>query len=233
MSGQSDAVRVVMDQLQRLEYRGYDSAGTAWIGGGTLHVVKKAGKLSVLRSELGAGAHETTCAMAHSRWATHGGPTDANAHPHVDNSGRIAVIHNGIIENYLELREEMIREGHKFKSETDTEVAAHLIGQEFDEVGDLEEAVRRAIRQATGGLRPRRRRNRRSRSHRCGNARLRRWCSEWVRVKCSLASDIPALLPYTREIVIMPEDSVASLRRNTIELTDLGWTSTTRSKPPT
>jgi glucosamine--fructose-6-phosphate aminotransferase (isomerizing) len=218
--GPKDAVRVVIDQLQRLEYRGYDSAGTAWLGAGALHVVKKAGKLSVLKSELGTGSHETSCAMAHSRWATHGGPTDANAHPHVDNSGRIAVIHNGIIENYLDLREEMLREGHKFNSETDTEVAAHLIGQEFDEVGDLEEAVRRAVRQLRGAYAlvivatdaP---------DHIVAARKASPLILGIGEGEMLLASDIPALLPYTREVVIMPEDSIASLRRNTIVLTDL------------
>ena len=218
--GPKDAVSVVIDQLKRLEYRGYDSAGTAWLGGGTLHVVKKAGKLAILQSELGTGVHETTCAMAHSRWATHGGPTDANAHPHLDNSGKVAVIHNGIIENYLELREEMLREGHKFLSETDTEVAAHLIGQEFAEVGDLDEAVRRAVRQMRGAYAlvvvatdaP---------DHLVAARKASPLVLGIGEGEMLLASDIPALLPYTREVVVMPEDSIASLRRNTIELTDL------------
>ncbi|MHB8637144.1 MAG: glutamine--fructose-6-phosphate transaminase (isomerizing) [Fimbriimonadaceae bacterium] len=218
--GPKDAVSVVIDQLKRLEYRGYDSAGTAWLGGGALHVVKKAGKLSILQSELGVGVRDTSCAMAHSRWATHGGPTDANAHPHVDNTGRLAVIHNGIIENYLELREAMLREGHVFKSETDTEVAAHLIGQEFDEVGDLDEAVRRAVRQMRGAYAlvvvandaP---------DHLVAARKASPLVLGIGEGEMLLASDIPALLPYTREVVIMPEDSIASLRRNTIELTDL------------
>ncbi|HLK17148.1 MAG TPA: glutamine--fructose-6-phosphate transaminase (isomerizing) [Fimbriimonadaceae bacterium] len=218
--GPKDAVSVVIDQLKRLEYRGYDSAGTAWLDGGTLHVVKKAGKLAILQSELGTGSHHTTCAMAHSRWATHGGPTDANAHPHCDNTGKIAVIHNGIIENYLELREEMLREGHVFKSETDTEVAAHLIGQEFAEVNDLDEAVRRAVRQMRGAYAlvvvateaP---------DHLVAARKASPLVLGIGEGEMLLASDIPALLPYTREVVVMPEDSIASLRRNTIELTDL------------
>lgn len=218
--GPKDAVSIVIDQLKRLEYRGYDSAGAAWLGDGTLHVVKRAGKLAVLQSALGSAPRTSTCAVAHSRWATHGGPTDANAHPHVDNDGRVAVIHNGIIENYLELRDAMLREGHVFRSETDTEVAAHLIGREFAEVDDLEEAVRRAVRQMRGAYAlvvvandaP---------DHLVAARKASPLVLGIGEGEMLLASDIPALLPYTSEVVVMPEDSIASLRRNTIELTDL------------
>lgn len=217
--GPKDAVAVVIDQLKRLEYRGYDSAGAAWLGGGQVAVAKKAGKLAVLKSDLGDGKRDSTCAMAHSRWATHGPPTDVNAHPHLDQSGNIAVIHNGIVENYFEIREEMIKDGHFFLSETDTEVAAHLIGQEFKEVGNLEEAVRRAVRQLRGAYalvvvakdEP---------DHIVAARKASPLVLGIGKGEMLLASDIPALIPYTRQVLPMPEDAIASLRPEGIELTD-------------
>lgn len=218
--GPRDAVGVVIDQIKRLEYRGYDSAGVAWIENSQLRIAKKAGKLVNLLADLGDEERKTTCAIAHSRWATHGAPTDRNAHPHLDDTGRIAVIHNGIIENYLELRDNMIREGHTFLSETDTEVAAHLIGQEFCEVGNLEEAVRRAVRQLRGAyalvvL------CRESPDHIVAARKASPLILGLGDGEMLLASDIPALLAYTREVVVMPEDAVASLRRDRTDMTDL------------
>ena len=143
-TGSSPALSRVIEGLRRLEYRGYDSAGVALANqkGEKLVVEKKAGKLANLESALSGSYEDATGGIGHTRWATHGGPTDENAHPHLDESGKLAVIHNGIIENYEELKVELERRGHKFKSETDTESVAHLLGEEFKVTGDLASAMR-------------------------------------------------------------------------------------------
>ena len=125
--GPDEALPIIVDGLRRLEYRGYDSAGVAVLDGG-LRVVKRAGKLLELEDALGTGARPTgSVGMRHTRWATHGAPTDRNAHPHLDCTGRVAVIHNGIIENFQSLRARLEKQGHTLVSETDTECVAHLI----------------------------------------------------------------------------------------------------------
>jgi glucosamine--fructose-6-phosphate aminotransferase (isomerizing) len=146
--GSQQAVPILMDGLRRLEYRGYDSAGVAVFDGSGLLVRKAEGKLSRLAEILDAGPAPGTVGIGHTRWATHGIPSDENAHPHTDGSGEIAVVHNGIIENFHSLRRELAERGVVFASDTDSEVLAHLIGEEYD--GDLLEATRRAVRRATG-----------------------------------------------------------------------------------
>lgn len=218
--GPKNAVEVVYDQLKRLEYRGYDSAGVAYPRNGHIEVVKRAGKLSELSKLLSEEPRESTMAIAHSRWATHGGPTDANAHPHYDAFERIAIIHNGIIENYLELREELIEKGHKFRSQTDTEVAAHVIGEEYAKNVPLEEAVRKAAQRLRGAF--------------SIVVMSKEEKEKVVAVRNAsplvlglgegenmLASDIPALLPYTREVVIMEENMIATLTRDKVTIMDL------------
>jgi len=146
--GPDPALPIIIEGLRRLEYRGYDSAGVAVVDGG-LRVVKRAGKLAVLEEALGgAEAPSGSAGMGHTRWATHGAPTDENAHPHVDCTGRIAVIHNGIVENFRAHRERLTKAGHTFASETDTEVVAHLVEERLD--GDLAAAVRDVVRELTG-----------------------------------------------------------------------------------
>jgi glucosamine--fructose-6-phosphate aminotransferase (isomerizing) len=141
--GPKQASPILIEGLRRMEYRGYDSAGVAVINGKGLEVEKAAGKLTVLADRLRSASPKGTVGVGHTRWATHGAPTEPNAHPHLDQSGRIAVIHNGIIENAGALRKALEKHGHTFHSETDTEVLAHLIGAYYD--GNLEQAVAAAL----------------------------------------------------------------------------------------
>ena len=146
--GPRPAAELILRGLRRLEYRGYDSAGLAVINGKGLAITKAAGKLSSLEKELGDDLPWGTVGVGHTRWATHGAPTTTNAHPHTDQTGRIAVIHNGIIENAQAIRTALTQRGHTFDSETDTEVLAHLIGELFE--GDLEVAVASALHEVDG-----------------------------------------------------------------------------------
>jgi glutamine---fructose-6-phosphate transaminase (isomerizing) len=146
--GPRQAAGLLLEGLRRLEYRGYDSAGIAVVNGHGLKIMKAAGKLSVLEGELTANMPQGTIGIGHTRWATHGAPTTTNAHPHTDQSGRIAVIHNGIIENSAAIRKALEQRGHTFKSDTDTEVLAHLVGEFYQ--GNLEDAVASALRDVEG-----------------------------------------------------------------------------------
>ncbi|MFB8142881.1 glutamine--fructose-6-phosphate transaminase (isomerizing) [Streptomyces parvus] len=151
--GTQSAQDVVVAGLKRLEYRGYDSAGVAVLADGGLAAAKKAGKLVNLEKELGdrpLPAGRT--GIGHTRWATHGAPTDANAHPHLDNAGRVAVVHNGIIENFAALRRELTGRGHALESETDTEVVGHLLAEAFSAGGDLADAMRQVCRRLEGAF---------------------------------------------------------------------------------
>ncbi|MEY4639853.1 MAG: hypothetical protein RLY13_851, partial [Actinomycetota bacterium] len=153
--GPKSTVDVLLAGLRRLEYRGYDSAGVSVIGaGGSLETRKKAGKLANLESEITnhplPNAH---IGIGHTRWATHGAPTDGNAHPHLGGaSSKLALIHNGIIENFAELKAELLAAGTKFASETDSEVAAHLIAAEFEKTGDLPAAFANVVRRLHGAF---------------------------------------------------------------------------------
>ncbi len=217
--GPKKAVGIVFDQLKRLEYRGYDSAGVALMERDQIKVLKRAGKLNNLGNLLNDFPSEACLAIAHSRWATHGGPTDENAHPHFDAYEQVAIIHNGIIENYLDLKEELLAKGHVFRSQTDTEVAAHIIGEEYNESGPLEEAVKRAAKRLRGAF--------------ALVVISRKEPGKIVAVRNAsplvigigqgenlLASDIPALLPYTRNVVILEEDTIAILEEEGVRLMD-------------
>src|SRR2546428_4128392 len=216
--GPDQALPILLEGLRRLEYRGYDSAGVAVVDG-AVRVVKRAGKLSELEAALGDGERPIgQVGIGHTRWATHGGPTDQNAHPHLDCEGRVAVIHNGIIENFQELKDRLIKSGHRFSSETDTEVVAHLV--EESSQGDLAQAVRAAVRQLTGAY-----------------ALVILSSDEpdvLVGVKVSsplvvglgdgenlLASDIPAVLGRTRRVIPLDEDQVVEVRADSVRVTDL------------
>jgi glucosamine--fructose-6-phosphate aminotransferase (isomerizing) len=151
--GRRSAVDVVLDGLRRLEYRGYDSAGVALVHEGGLEVDKRAGKLANLEAALADHPlPESSCGIGHTRWATHGVPSDRNAHPHLSGDGRIALIHNGIIENFGQLRTELEAAGVEFASDTDTEVAAHLLGREYAADGDLTEAMTRVCARLEGAF---------------------------------------------------------------------------------
>ncbi|MCB1233467.1 MAG: glutamine--fructose-6-phosphate transaminase (isomerizing) [Verrucomicrobiae bacterium] len=155
--GNQTAVPILLDGLRRLEYRGYDSSGLAVMnGGGGIELRKRSGRLANLRQLVRDQPAAGTCGISHTRWATHGQPTDENAHPHHDRSGRLVLVHNGVIENYQSLRDRMAAEGHAFLSQTDTEILAHLIGRQYDAETDgtpemrLVAAVRAALKQVAG-----------------------------------------------------------------------------------
>ena len=147
--GSRNAVPIILDGLRRLEYRGYDSAGIAVLNGGDAISVRRAsGKLRNLEEVIRTNPLDGKFGIGHTRWATHGRPTEENAHPHRDCHGNIVVVHNGIVENYLSLKHQLQEEGHKFVTETDTEIIAHLIEKYYE--GSLEAAVRCAVKQLTG-----------------------------------------------------------------------------------
>ncbi|HVS45066.1 MAG TPA: glutamine--fructose-6-phosphate transaminase (isomerizing) [Verrucomicrobiae bacterium] len=218
--GERDSVPIIMEALARLEYRGYDSAGIAVIdAAGALTGSKAEGKLSRLAERLRNGeALHGKVGVGHTRWASHGRPSDANAHPHMDCSGRIAVIHNGIIENYAPLRARLIELGHTFKSETDTEVIAHLIEVNYD--GDLAAALRKTLAELRGAYAlgvissddP---------EHlifaRNGASPLVVGIGEG---EMFVASDTPAILQYTRKQIILQEGEMVVVGRNGWDLTD-------------
>jgi glucosamine--fructose-6-phosphate aminotransferase (isomerizing) len=150
-TGQRSTVEVLLEGLSRLEYRGYDSAGVAVLDGDTVALRKKGGKLAVLRGSLeDAPLPDEGAGIGHTRWATHGGPTDENAHPHLGDDGKLSLIHNGIIENFAALRAELEAEGESFLSETDTEAAAKLVGRAFRETGDLTTAMQQVVARLEG-----------------------------------------------------------------------------------
>src|SRR6184192_4918197 len=147
--GPKDVVPVLIDGLRRLEYRGYDSAGVAVVRDGAVNLRRSAGKLSNLEDVIGSDPITGDYGVGHTRWATHGRPTEENAHPHRDCTGKIVVVHNGIIENYLDLKKELQSQGHEFVTETDTEIVAHLV-EKHSKNAPLEEAVRRSLKELRG-----------------------------------------------------------------------------------
>lgn len=221
-TGSAQALSPVIEGLRRLEYRGYDSAGIALIKnkGEKLWVEKRAGKLGNLEKELG-NVPNSNSGIGHTRWATHGGPTDHNAHPHLDNDGKLAVIHNGIIENYLELRNELEARGHKYKSETDTESVAHLLSDACKEHnGDLAAAMRAVCKRLKGSFtllainsdNP----------DRIVGARRNSPLVVGVgNGENFLASDVAAFISHTKRALELGQDEVADITPNSIVITDL------------
>lgn len=153
--GEKEAQPLLLEGLKRLEYRGYDSSGLATLNGSGLHVEKKMGRIQALENEVARSPLSGGLGISHTRWATHGEPSDSNAHPHTDASGRLALVHNGVIENYQTLKKKLLALGHQFKSETDTEVLAHLIGYHYDLLAKgtphrLEAALKNALKEVKG-----------------------------------------------------------------------------------
>ncbi len=222
--GKLDAVPLLIDGLKRLEYRGYDSAGIAVHTPGRLVIRKSVGRLSALEQRLAEQPVQGHPGIGHTRWATHGAPTEINAHPHTDDSGRIAVVHNGIIENYQELRTALEAKGHHFKSQTDTEVIPHLIAQEVkDGAPSLEEALRRALRKARG-------------AYALGILSLDHPDTVFAARQGSplivglgedeyyIASDVPAILNRISKVVYLNDGEIAVLSRDGIRLSKLDGT---------
>ncbi|GAA1096924.1 glutamine--fructose-6-phosphate transaminase (isomerizing) [Nocardiopsis metallicus] len=220
--GPQPALEVVVDGLARLEYRGYDSAGVAVLGEGSLRSEKRAGKLANLRQALEERPIEGEGAgIGHTRWATHGAPNDVNAHPHVDNDNRVAIVHNGIIENFASLRLELEEQGCKFLSETDTEVASHLLNKELERRGDgdLPGAMRSVCKRLEGAFTLVAISNddpelvvaaRRNSPLVVGRGEGENF----------LASDVAAFIAHTREAVELGQDQVVELRADSVVVTD-------------
>jgi glucosamine--fructose-6-phosphate aminotransferase (isomerizing) len=217
--GDKSAIDVVLEGLKRLEYRGYDSAGAAVIGPTGLQIRRAAGRIKVLEGLLRERPLEGRIGIGHTRWATHGRPTDENAHPHTDGSGDLVVVHNGIIENYLPIKERLQAEGHVFKSETDTEVIAHLIERHLKDTPRLDEAVRRALRELRGSYAIvvlHRQMPDRLVAAKLGAGSVVVGLGE---NETYLASDIPAILSHTRDVVVLEDEDVAVVTRRGVEIT--------------
>ncbi len=219
--GSQPALEVVLDGLRRLEYRGYDSAGVAILDAGKLHVERKAGKLANLEKVVGETTLPGTLGIGHTRWATHGPPTDDNAHPHIDCAGKVAVVHNGTIENFEVLVAGLEARGHQRRSDTDTEVVAHLLEERYD--GDLAAAVRSVCKDLEGSfvlvvshadepdlvVGARR------------NLPLVAGVGEGENFLCS---DVTGFIAHTREALVIDQDQIVELRRDGITVTDLDGT---------
>ncbi|WP_302815261.1 glutamine--fructose-6-phosphate transaminase (isomerizing) [Selenomonas flueggei] len=215
--GDRQAAEFLLDGLSKLEYRGYDSAGIAVYDNGSVRVEKSVGRLSALRDKIKGNVPVGNIGIGHTRWATHGRPSDVNAHPHVDCHNDFAIVHNGIIENYLSLKEELIEKGHVFKSETDTEVVVHLLEEVYN--GDFVVAVREVLRRIEGSY--------------ALVFMSRKHPDMLVCTKQDnpliiglgegenyIASDIPAIISRTRRTYIMGDGELAVVRKDGIEITD-------------
>src|SRR6186997_1090483 len=216
--GSKQVVPILIDGLRRLEYRGYDSAGVAVVHGGDIELRRSAGKLARLEEVIADHPLDGEYGIGHTRWATHGRPTEENAHPHRDCSGRIVLVHNGIIENYLDLKRQLQKEGHTFVTETDTEIVAHLVERESKGDG-LENAVRRALLYMRGLF-----------------ALVLISADDPNKIvtvrngppivvglgenEFFVASDIPAILAHTRDVVFMGDEEMAIITRSGVEFTD-------------
>ncbi|MDD4643199.1 MAG: class II glutamine amidotransferase, partial [Erysipelotrichaceae bacterium] len=216
--GENDAVEVLLEGLKRLEYRGYDSAGIAIIKDDRIIVRKCKGRLATLTNSLKKEPLRANIGIGHTRWATHGEPSDRNSHPHINNSGSIAVIHNGILENYLELKEWLINEkGISFRSDTDSEIIAHLIDHYYQD--DLLSAIKMALTKMSGAY---------AIGVICTNEpdkiiAVRKDSPLIVGVSSNgnyIASDIPALLRYTKDIYLIENDEIVVLTKDKVVIYD-------------
>ena len=216
--GDKQATEIIMSGLHRLEYRGYDSAGVAVVKNGKLECIKSLGKLKVLDAKLEETPLEAPIGIGHTRWATHGVPSEVNSHPHFDGPGEIAVVHNGIIENYQELREKLQAEGVEFRSQTDTETIAHLVRKYYK--GDLFEAVKRALHDVEGayaiGVI--------CKDHPDLLVAARHGSPLIVGLgkgEAFIASDVPAIMKYTRKVLYIDNGQVCEIRRDGYKIEDL------------
>ena len=223
--GEQDATPIVINGLKKLEYRGYDSAGIAVISDGKIEVRRDAGKIRQLEEHIAQSPLSGKIGIGHTRWATHGAPSQQNAHPHLSANGRVVVVHNGIVENYLTLRDELMAEGVVFRSETDTETIAHLIEKYFTVTADLTEAVRltlRALRGAHGLVVMSADEPDRIIAARLGNA-------GGVAIGLGegenfVASDIPAIVEHTRRMIFLESGELAVVTRSSVEVQNLDGT---------
>ncbi len=216
--GHRDAVGVLMDGLKRLEYRGYDSSGIAIVKDGAIELRRSVGKLDRLVAEVAKRPLEGHLGIGHTRWATHGRPSEQNAHPHIE--GGVAVVHNGIVENYLALKEELHKEGAKFKSETDTEIISHLICREVNRGRGIVEAVREAVRYIKGtyALAV----VSESEPDKIVGARME--CPLIVgigRNETVISSDIPAVMDITKQAIFLKDGEMVVVTKDGAEITDL------------
>src|SRR5574341_1395245 len=218
--GDKKVVPLLIEGLKRLEYRGYDSAGLAVVDQGRMVIHRSVGKIKELENALWGSNLGGTIGLGHTRWATHGRPTEENAHPHTDCTGDLVVVHNGIIENYLALKEKLLAEGHLFRSETDTEVIAHLIEKYLRQERDIEVATRRALNDVTGAY--------------AIGVLWRGDPGRIVGAKCAsplvvglgqgdffFASDVPAILNHTRNVLFLDEEEMVVLTREGVQVTTL------------
>jgi glucosamine--fructose-6-phosphate aminotransferase (isomerizing) len=219
--GHSSAPEIIVNGLRRLEYRGYDSAGLVILDGGRLRIHRRPGKVADLAALLATAPLSGRVGLGHTRWATHGAPSEANAHPHVDCSGSLAVVHNGIIENYLPLKQRLLLAGHEFRSQTDTEVIAHLLEEHLADGRDLMEAVRGVLRELRGayalGVVSTAAPDRLIVAKRGGGSVV----VGLGRDGTFLASDIPAILPHTRDVLVLEDGELAVLTATGVEVSTL------------
>lgn len=211
------AMEVILDGLSKLEYRGYDSAGLAIIENGKIFIEKKSGKLENLRNALKGKEESAYVGIGHTRWATHGNPTDENSHPHFSSDRKVAVVHNGIIENYLELKEELTKEGYIFTSQTDSEVVAHLFSKHYD--GDMLSTLRKVTERIRGsyalGIIERENPDR--------LVCVRKESPLIIGLgkgKNFIASDVPAILKYTREVIFLNNSEMAIIEKDRVSVYD-------------
>jgi glutamine---fructose-6-phosphate transaminase (isomerizing) len=219
--GTKSAVGIIVEGLKRLEYRGYDSAGVAVLDGGGLNVRRAVGRIKALETVLRERPVNGSIGIGHTRWATHGRPSEDNAHPHTDCSGGLVVVHNGILENYLEIKDRLASDGHIFKSETDTEVLAHLIEHHLRGTQRLDQAVKAALHEVTGSYAV-------GVVSKAAPDRLiaaKQGAGSVVvglgRGEMFVASDIPAILSHTRDVIILEDGDVAVITAHGVELSTL------------